>query len=103
MNLRSDLRINDEMAEDIWNVLVERAGAPDSRDHREMFVHYAAGRSEVQEYRFMGSLGMGGKVRINAERWRVDYYPEDKTDLRETFAANANHDLKELRQTWMQE
>jgi hypothetical protein len=95
--------INSAMAEEIWRVLVDRAGASDSLIARDNFVSYARGKREVQEYRFMGHLGMGGKVRINGDRWDVYYYPEDKTPLRETIAGNANHDLAMLRLEWLEE
>lgn len=95
--------INSRMAEEIWRVLVDRAGASDSLDARDTFVHYASGKNEIQEYRFMGHLGNGGKVRINADRWDVCYYREDETDLRKTLAANTNHGLAQLREEWMEE
>lgn len=95
--------INSAMAEEIWRVLVDRAGAADSLIARDSFVSHASGKSEVREYRFMGHLGMGGKMRIDAHRWAVDYYPEDKTDLRETLAANTNHSLAQLRDEWLEE
>jgi hypothetical protein len=95
--------ITSQMAFDIWKVLVDRAGAPDDMTHQETFIHYASGRDEVQEYRFMGYLGMGGKVRINAGRWTVDCYPEDLNDLRRTLIANTNHNLAELKRDYEEE
>lgn len=97
------MRLTSQMVFDIWKVLVDRAGAPDSLVDEQTFIHYASGRDEVQEYRFMGHLGMGGKVRINSKRWAVDCYPEDLNDLRRTLIANTNRDLAELKREYEEE
>lgn len=91
------VKITSQMAFDIWKVLVDRAGAPDSMVHQDTFIHYASGRDEIQEYRFMGHLGMGGKVQIKPERWKVWCYDEDMNDLRRIIINNTNHDLAELK------
>lgn len=97
------MKISSQMAFDIWKVLVDRAGANDSQIDQDCFIHYAAGRDEVQEYRFMGHLGMGGKVQIKPEAWKVWCYDEDMNDLRRTIIANTNYDLGELKREYEEE
>lgn len=89
--------ISQHEAEGIWKILVDRAGASDSWLVREQFVNYAIRHSEIQEYRFMGHLGMGGKVRIRPEKWEVYCYPEDMNNLRRTLIDNTNYDLAEFK------
>lgn len=96
-------RLSDDVADQIWKVLVDRAGASDSRDDRETFVSYALRNPIVKEYRFMGYLGMGGKVRLLPDKWSVDCYPEDMNDLRRQLIANTNHDLAELKKQYEEE
>lgn len=62
-----------EQANAVYEVLVRHAGARE--DGRDEFVfHLARG---CEEFRFMGSLGFGGKLYVEPRRWRVGAYPED--------------------------
>jgi hypothetical protein len=96
-------RIDSETAFEIWRILVDRAGANDGLMAQDCFIQYVTSHETVQEYRFMGHLGMGGKVRLLPEAWTVYYYPEDKNELREQIAANANYDLAQLKQIFEEE
>jgi hypothetical protein len=74
-----------EQANAVYDVLAEHAGASDafvgeSADApvppRAEFVFHQT-REHVTEYRFMGSLGFGGKFWRNADAWYVTAYSED--------------------------
>jgi len=83
-----------EQAEQLYDVLVEHAGASESQ--REMFVHNQTSRYET-EWRFMGSLGAGGKVwRGTSSHLRVSCYAEDETPERVEAMRITNEALKEL-------
>lgn len=62
-----------EQANTVYDVLVKHAGASDQG--REDFVLLEA-EEEVNEYRFGGSLGFGGKFWNYRDRWSVTAYPE---------------------------
>lgn len=81
-------------AEAIWAILTEECGA--RSDHG--FVWHQT-RSHVTEWRFMGTLGFGGKFwRSTSKRpdgtwgelWRVDCYREDATPDRLATIKRAN-------------
>lgn len=49
------------------------------------------------EYRFMGSLGFGGKLRIDSWRGAVaTMYPEDETPKRRVQMDRINKDLRDI-------
>jgi hypothetical protein len=66
----------------VYDILVEHAGA--SEEGRESFVFLQTDQ-HVEEYRFIGGLGFGGKfrrlrsglIREGDLEWYVDAYPED--------------------------
>lgn len=62
-----------EQANAVYDVLVEHAGA--SEDGRDDFV-FLQTEEVVNEYRFMGRLGFGGKFWNYHGRWYVTAYPE---------------------------
>lgn len=89
-----------EQAEAVWQILVEECGA--TFDHGFVF-HETT--KYIDEWRFMGRLGFGGKFRRNrgwrddgtwGEKWYVDCYPEDETDDRRALIAAANKRLADL-------
>ncbi len=84
--------IPEPVAERIWAILIEtcRAYPPEFPE----FADYVA-RPDATEYRFIGSLGFGGKFYI-PRGWRVDCYPEDRTPERLTTITTANEQLAEL-------
>ncbi len=87
----------------IWQVLVDHAGAYDDPHDRASFVHSQA-EGVIQEWRFMGVLGGGGKFRRNrvwigstcTESWTVDCYPEDETPERLAVIEKTNAALADL-------
>jgi len=86
-----------EVANDIYNILVEECGAPESM--RENFV-YSQTNEFIKEWRFQGRLRFGGKFwrRRDDSQWDVNYYPEDQTAERDAMQARANERLADLRE-----
>lgn len=76
---------------EVWTILVEEAGAVES--DRPAFVHHWPA---CVEYRFVGKLGMGGKVWANMGDVYVTCYPEDHTREREQIIAACNGRLAAL-------
>ena len=78
----------------VYAVLVEHAGA--NPEDRGGFIRAHTDRSgcAVEEWRFQGRLGFGGKYRGGTNT--VDYYPEDMTPDRETVRRRVNTALHQL-------
>lgn len=89
------VRINEEIAQAIYAILMEECGAPEV--YRDNFIH-AFGKQNRQptEWRFCGTLGFGGKFWQNAGKWYVNAYAEDLTPVREKAMEAANRRLNEL-------
>jgi hypothetical protein len=93
--------LTEQSANAVYNLLVAHAGA--SPDGRDGFV-YGQTMSPCTEWRFCGSLGMGGKFRRNTvwigpdrrERWWVDCYREDEIPERLAAIEATNKALAEL-------
>lgn len=49
--------------------------------------------SKGGEWRFQGDLGMGGKLYLDRNGLKVNYYPEDQTPDRDRQVAEANKRL----------
>ncbi len=96
--------LSESEAAAIWQVLVDHAGASDDPYDRANFIHSHA-ESFVQEWRFIGTLGLGGKFRRTRGwqepdgrgRWYVDCYREDETPERLAVIEATNEALAELR------
>lgn len=88
--------ITTEIANRVWDILVSDLGASKHRYARAAFVSYAVERSVIPEYRFIGKLGFGGKVRFRDRKWSVYYYDEDRTQGRDALEQIANKHLAEL-------
>ncbi len=89
--------IDRAQAEAAWAILVEEVGARASDMERECFVRYLL--KDGDEYRFIGSLGFGGKFRNNGNNGNVPYvdcYPEDRNERRDAAIASANARLRAL-------
>ncbi len=84
-----------EQANAVFDVLVECAGA--SEWQREEFVLTQTG-GRCDEFRFMGSLGSGGK--FWRHRMQVSAYPEDMTPERQATIDTTNTRLAELLNEW---
>lgn len=92
-----------DVANAVFDILVEHVGANEAS--RENFVHLQTDH-HLPEYRFVGSLGFGGKFRRNTghdiitdgwgEIWYTDCYPEDLTTERIGAMAAANIALSKL-------
>lgn len=99
-------------ANQVYDILVEHAGLADHDYEREAFVHSQTHDHPVlghtTEYRFIGSLGFGGKFwrtpgraydgAWSTEVWRVDFYPEDSTPERLNVKEATNAALSKLRE-----
>ena len=89
-----------QKAKKIYDILVECCGAEEI--NREDFVNAVSDcnygqKTPVEEYRFQGALGFGGKV-YNEIPWRVMCYQEDETPERLAMIKAANDKLRELQE-----
>lgn len=82
---------------DIIHVLVSHAGLRDDADSLCRMAEAFTDPS-LREYRFIGSLGFGGKFWCDG-RWRVTCYREDDTPARLEAIAATNEALRELQAT----
>lgn len=95
--------MSETAAHAVWDVLVAHAGANDDNWERDSFVQ-AQTDAFQREWRFIGTLGFGGKFRRQRtwigpdlhERWYVDCYPEHATPERLAAIAAANAALAAL-------
>lgn len=92
----ASLALTEKQAKAVYDVLVRVCGH--ERDDWGSFLHYIREDRGGKEYRFCGSLGFGGKIYIESNRWRVGYYPEHRTDEREAAVEQANRELARLRE-----
>lgn len=86
-----------ELFRRVYDVLVDRAGAPVSQ--REDFVRRQTEKADLwrtDEWRFGGLLGMGGKFWAGPEHFFVNCYPEDRTPSRVSVMVETNAELKPL-------
>ena len=85
--------MNRETLNKIWDTLMKTCGAQESG--REAFVALLTHDEAVREYRFIGSLGFGGKVWFNQDGVEhVNCYSEDWTPERRTMMDKANKALR---------
>ena len=100
-------RTVNEIFEDVFTLLVTIAKAPPTM--REDFVRYHVGRhspalqsaGSTTEWRFMGSLGMGGKFWVSLENFNVSCYSEDETPARKQTRLDAKVALRPLFEEWI--
>ena len=78
----------------IYQVLIEECAAPADDFSVDSFIFNHRDGSQVEEYRFMGNLGFGGK--FWQRRMAVSCYPEDTTPEREASMERANARLAVL-------
>jgi hypothetical protein len=92
--------LTEDEANAIYDVLVQHAGALE--DDRRHFVQIQTDKP-CTEFRFIGSLGFGGKFRRVApeDRWYVDCYSEDMTPERERAIRITNAALDGLRASFV--
>lgn len=84
-------------AREVYDVLVEEAGA-DSREHtKESFARQQA-EDHLAEYRFCGLLGFGGKFWRYNGLWYVNCYRENLDGEAKDIITRTNQRLMELRE-----
>jgi len=64
---------------------------------RKDFIRFCDKEYRTREYRFIGSLGFGGKFWDNNGRFYVSCYQEDETEPRRQAIEKANSKLAEIR------
>lgn len=74
-----------ENADMIYDILVSECGAEE--EWRANFLYHFP---QCVEYRFGGTLGLGGKIWANNGRIYVSCYPEDLTEERKSVIERAN-------------
>lgn len=88
-------RISEGAAHKAFDLLVRYGQADD--DARDMFVRYAT--TGLDEWRFIGSLGIGGKIYLMTHPKRALYvncYLEDSNDERNAFMRFLNGELAKV-------
>lgn len=89
--------ISQAIADKVWDILAEHAGADERPFTRHTFCHYVVGENYVPEFQFCGWLGFGGKVCLRDGRgWHVYYNHEDKTSDREEIQQATNNALSQV-------
>lgn len=92
--------VTEAYARACYAIVVEECGASDDRRDADSFVFHATG-GRWSEWRFCGSLGMGGKL-WRPDPWeggrpaRVTCYPEDETPRMTAAMERANARLAEV-------
>lgn len=85
--------MTEDLAHRVYSVLVTECSAAADDRSREVFV-YSVTERNCREYRFMGSLGFGGK--FWPRDMRVSCYREDETDTRTAVLRRTNELLATL-------
>lgn len=94
-------KLSAKRANVVYDILVARAGARE--DSRDEFVRYLTEDCRWgHEYRFIGSLGMGGKLHHNHGSLNISCYHEDETDERREIIETVNGLLETLEKNWKQ-
>lgn len=88
--------MNEETANNVYDVLVATVGARAHDDARHEFVYHQTSDHPPDEFRFQGRLGFGGKFWRRHDRWDVTCYREDETDERRNMIQTANAILAPL-------
>jgi hypothetical protein len=83
-----------DVAEKVYTILVEEAGATEG--YRQSFVEYL-GNCSMPEFRFIGTLGFGGKFYADGLKWYVACYREDQNADRNAAVDRINAKLTDLR------
>ena len=87
------MTVLEQGADRIFDILVDECVAHPS--DRPLFKIWTTSE-RPSEFRFMGSLGFGGKFWNNAGRWYVNCYKEDETIERIDAIEKANKRLSRL-------
>ncbi len=83
-------------ANEVYNILVEHAGASESMRNNFVYVHTDDKDENLcWEYRFCGKFGFGGKYW--SQRNAISYYPEDRTKKLDKLELKVNKLLGEIK------
>lgn len=84
--------------DEVYDILEQECGATADEDagHGRKVFRGIMGKGDCPEFRFMGSLGFGGKLYASGRRLAVGYYSENRNDEREEMACRANQRLMQL-------
>ena len=89
-------RLSSCFANNVYDILVEHAGANESMRNDFIFSHTDDDDNRLcWEYRFQGKFGFGGKWW--SETNKVTYYAEDRTKRLDKLEAKVNKLLSELK------
>lgn len=96
------MRLTEEQANKVYDVLVELGGAIDRYDERlggfydrnNFIYHHTKEDHPCAEFRFQGHFGFGGKYR--APNNRISYYPENHTKELDKLRKQINIKLHEI-------
>lgn len=78
-------------ARHVWSILCSYAGASDTDSDWVQFRQWwDRFDGKPDEYRFMGSLGFGGKLYRDRQGMRVNYYREHETSERHAIIEATN-------------
>ncbi len=78
----------------LYDILVTYADA--LPEERPRFIAYLCDGANWHEWRFCGSLGMGGKLYHSGGRFWVSCYSEDETPKRKATIARVNREIEAL-------
>lgn len=90
------MNLDEKTLSDAWDILIAEAGASDKERERRQFVSYFL-TAQNPEWRFMGKLGSGGKVRFNGDYLYVTCYLEQETPERLEIIEKVNEKLLALK------
>jgi hypothetical protein len=98
---RGDLRrpkrtLLPNVAEDIYDMLVNVLQAPNGYGDHASFRHDQTSKDPAYEWRFQGCLGFGGKFYNEEDGFRVTCYPEDETPENQWLMALAQQQLDRI-------
>ena len=82
--------------EAVYSILVRFAGARESSMRQDFVFHHARSTVPCTEFRFIGSLGHGGKYRSRTNT--VDCYTEDENPERLRMIEETNQALANLKE-----
>lgn len=90
--------LTSDEAANVYSILVEECGASARAEEQLSFAIYMTDEFPIKEWRFQGTLGFGGKCRVNSNHNYpyVTCYPEDETPARLAAIERANARLAAL-------
>jgi len=91
-----------EQANAVYDILVREAGADNRAWQREMFIQVMTKTDPrpMNEYRFCGALGFGGKFWNDNSKWYVTAYPEDMSFIDSGVITRTNAALANLKTSY---